>query len=185
MRLNEPRLTPLKEEEMDASIPKAMNEGGTLNIFGTLARNPALLNSWFPFGARVLFQNSLVPRERELVILRVGWLCQSGYEWGQHVVIGRREGIDDADFDRLRQGPEASGWNAREQALLRATDELHTDSFVTDETWSALSDLTDEQKTDLVFTVGQYKLVSMALNTFGVQTDEGYGGLESGGSLPD
>lgn len=181
MRLDRPRLTPLAAEEMDASIPKALDSMGVLNIFGTLARNPALLKSWFPFGAHVLFENSLTPRERELVILRVGWLSQSGYEWGQHVVIGRREGLDEADFDRLRKGPSAAGWIDREAALLRAADELHGDAFVSDATWSALSWLSDEQKLDFVFTVGQYMLVSMALNTLGVQPDEGYGGLESGG----
>jgi hypothetical protein len=30
---------------------------------------------------------------------------------------------------------------------------------------------------DLVFTVGQYTLVSMALNTFGVQLDDGIEGF--------
>ena len=30
---------------------------------------------------------------------------------------------------------------------------------------------------DLVFTVGQYNLVSMALNSFGVQLDEGLEGF--------
>jgi 4-carboxymuconolactone decarboxylase len=182
MRLNEPRLTPLKEEEMDESIPKAVNSGGTLNIFGTLARHPKLVNSWFPFGTHVLYQNSLPARERELVILRVGWLSRAGYEWGQHVLIGRREGLEEADFDRLRRGPDAEGWSAHDRALLCATDELHGDAFVKDETWADLAWLSDEQKLDLVFTVGEYMLVSMALNTFGVQLDEGCGGLESGGS---
>jgi 4-carboxymuconolactone decarboxylase len=182
MRLAQPRLTPLTDEEMDESIPKAGNCGPTLNIFATLARHPKLVNSWFPFGAHVLYQNTLPPRERELIILRVGWLSQSGYEWGQHVNIGRGEGLEEADFDRLREGPNAEGWSAEDRSLLRATDELHGDAFVTDDTWASLEWLSDEQKMDLVFTVGEYMLVSMALNTFGVQTDEGCGGLDSGGS---
>ena len=180
MRLDEPRLQPLSADEMDETLPESKLEGPTLNIFGTLARHPALLKSWFPFGAHVLFENTLSPREREIVILRVGWLSQSGYEWGQHVVIGRREGLDDADFERIRQGPDADGWSEVERSLLRATDELHGDAFVSDATWQSLSALSDEQKLDLVFTVGQYMLVSMALNTLGVQPDEGYGGLDSG-----
>jgi 4-carboxymuconolactone decarboxylase len=182
MRLDKPRLQPLSDEEMDATLPEAKLGGPTLNIFGTLARHPKLLKAWFPFGNHVLFENSLTPREREIVILRVGWLSRSGYEWGQHVVIGRREGLDDADFDRIREGPDAEGWSDTERALLRATDELHGDAFVSDATWQSLGPLPDEQRLDLVFTVGQYMLVSMALNTLGVQIDEGYGGLESGGT---
>ena len=38
-----------------------------------------------------------------------------------------------------------------------------------------------QQLMDLVFTVGQYNLVSMALNSFGVQLDEGIGGWDISG----
>jgi hypothetical protein len=49
---------------------------------------------------------------------------------------------------------------------------------VDDETWAALAQrYTVEQLMDVVFAVGQYTLVSMALNSFGVQLDEGVGGF--------
>ena len=61
-----------------------------------------------------------------------------------------------------------------DRAVLRAADELHADSFVTDTTWQALAEHYDtRQLMDLVFTVGQYTLVSMALNTLGVQLEPG------------
>ncbi len=45
-------------------------------------------------------------------------------------------------------------------------------------TWKALCERYDtHQLMDLVFTVGQYNLVSMALNTLGVQLDEGIEGF--------
>jgi 4-carboxymuconolactone decarboxylase len=108
------------------------------------------------------------------VILRIGWLCGSDYEWGQHVVIARDCGISNEEIDRIAAGPDAAGWNELEQALLRATDELHADACISDETWATLSDHYDVQQCmDLVFTVGQYNLVSMALNSFGVQPEPG------------
>ena len=62
--------------------------------------------------------------------------------------------------------------------LLRAADELHRDSRIGDATWSALSaHYETQQLMDLVFTVGQYTLVSMVLNSFGVQLDEGITGF--------
>ena len=71
-------------------------------------------------------------------------------------------------------GPDAAEWSDDDRALLRATDELMTDQFVSDATWNALAGRwTVQQCMDLVFTVGQYCLVSMALNSFGVQIDEG------------
>lgn len=57
---------------------------------------------------------------------------------------------------------------------MRATDELDADAFITDATWKGLAEFySTEQLLDIVFTVGQYNLVSMALNTCGVQLDEG------------
>jgi 4-carboxymuconolactone decarboxylase len=62
--------------------------------------------------------------------------------------------------------------------LLKAVDELHNDSFISDETWNALTQTYDtKQMMDLVFAVGQYNLVSMALNSFGVQLDPGLEGF--------
>jgi hypothetical protein len=45
---------------------------------------------------------------------------------------------------------------------------------VRDETWRALAERYDEkQLLDTVFTVGQYNLVSWALNSLGVELDQG------------
>ena len=58
--------------------------------------------------------------------------------------------------------------------LLRAADELHDDQFITDATWKELrSHFTEKQCMDVVFTAAQYTQVSMLLNTFGVQLDDG------------
>nr|HMP63814.1 carboxymuconolactone decarboxylase family protein [Phenylobacterium sp.] len=118
--------------------------------------------------------NGLPAREREIVILRIGFLCRSGYEWTQHVPIGKQAGLTDEEVARIKLGADAPGWSAADGALIRATDELHHDQFITEPTWQALSEhFSDKQKMDLVFTAGQYTQVSMMLNSFGVQLDEG------------
>jgi len=183
MRLAKPRIEPLPEAQWDEEVrgllePARRTMGGVLNIQATLARHPKLLKRWNVFGNHVLFKSMLPDRDREILILRIGWLCRSGYEWGQHVIIGRRAGLSDGDIERIRKGAEAPGWSPFESALVRAADELHEDAFVSDETWQALAARYDtRQLMDVVFTVGQYNLVSMALNTFGVQLDEGVEGF--------
>ncbi len=181
MRLETPRIRALAPEEWDAEVKDAFaslgsgaNPMGALNIFRTLANHPKLAKRWLVFGNHVLGKNTLPPREREIVILRIGWLCRSEYEWSQHVVIGKREGLSDEEIARIGVGPDAPGWSDLERALLRATDELKKDAFVSDATWRELGrSLNTQQLMDLVFTVGQYNLVSMALNSFGVQLDPG------------
>ena len=84
--------------------------------------------------------STLAPRERELLILRIGWLCQAEYEWGQHVIFGKGAGLTDEEIARIKEGPDAKGWSPFDAALLRAADELHADAFISDATWAALSE---------------------------------------------
>jgi alkylhydroperoxidase family enzyme len=187
-RLQSPRIAPLSDEQMDPETRALLGAAGAgvaggrvLNIFRTLAVHPKLLKRWLVFGSHVLGKSTLPPRERELAILRVGWLCRSEYEWGQHVAIGRASGLSDDEIARIGAGPDAPGWSERDRALLRAADELVGDHFLSDATWRALSaSWRTEQIVDLVFAVGQYTLVSMALNSFGVQLDPGVAGFPEG-----
>ena len=145
-----------------------------LNIFATMARLPRALTAFLAWGGYVLSRrNSLPPRERELAILRTGFQCRAGYEWTQHVPIGRAGGLSEAEIERIKTGPDAPEWSPLDAAILRACDELVADQFITAATWDALSELGDTGRADLVFTVGQYTQVSMILNSFGVQLDPG------------
>ena len=149
-------------------------DGSTLNIFATLAHHPRLLKRWMVFAAHVMSKNTLSPRHRELLILRVGVLCQAPYEFGQHVVIAERCDITAAEIDQVRIGPSHPAWTPFEAALVSAVDELHEHSRILDDTWAALAQAyTVEQMLDVVFTVGQYHLVSFALNSCGVELDDG------------
>jgi len=174
MRLEKPRVEPLPVKELDPEIREMFGDGPVLNIFRTLAQHPKLMKRWLVFGNHVLAKSTLGARERELVILRTGWNCRAEYEWAQHVAIAKQSGVSDEEIRRIAEGPDAEGWDARDRALLRAADELHGDQFVSDATWQQLSEHYDTQALmDLVFAVGQYTLVSMALNSLGVQLEEG------------
>jgi alkylhydroperoxidase family enzyme len=178
MRLEKPRVHPLSDDEIDSNIRARFGGGKIINIFRTLAHHPKLMTRWLVFGNHVLAKNSLSARDRELAILRVGWLCQAEYEWAQHAEIALGSDISQAEIERVTQGPDADGWNDKEVALLRGADELVGDAFISDETWTTLSSFYNtKQLMDFVFTVGQYNLVSMALNTLGVQLEEGMTGF--------
>ncbi len=183
MRLDKPRIPALGEDEWSDDAREVMKpfveQGRVYNIFRTLANHPDLAKRWMVFANHVLGKSTIPVREREILILRIGWLCRSGYEWGQHVLIGRDCGLTDDEIRAIQKGPDAPGWSAADRALLQATDELHADAHVSDATWAALSERWDtRQLMDIVFTVGQYNLVSMALNSFGVQADDGLPGFD-------
>ncbi|MBA7662399.1 hypothetical protein ES703_70428 [subsurface metagenome] len=72
------------------------------------------------------------------------------------------------------EGPDSEGWDPFDVTLLRAVDELFIDAFITEETWKVLSEkYNTNQLMDLIFTVGYYNMLAMALNSFGVQQEEG------------
>lgn len=182
MRLTRPRIAPLDPAQADPETREQLAKlsaggiggGRVLNIFATLAHHPELMRRWLVFGNHILGKSTLPARERELAILRVGYLCKSEYEWGQHVLIARRCDISDEEIARVAAGPDAAGWSAADAAVIRAADELHADQMIEDGTWAALSrSWNPQQLMDLVFTIGQYHLVAMALNTLGVQRDPG------------
>lgn len=182
MRLSKPRIQPLEEPDWDDELRGRLdphgNPDGVLNVMKTMARYKKLFTRWQVFANHVLFKSSMPTREKEILILRIGWLCRSEYEWGQHTLIGKDAGLTDEEIERIAKGPDAPGWSDVDRLLLVATDELHADAFMSDETWNALSEhFGVEQMMDIVFAVGQYNLVSMALNTFGVQLDEGVSGF--------
>jgi len=181
-----PRIPPLEpkdwsEEQSDALgmdikelQSKIGHEDKVFNILKTLVRYPDLLKAWVGFANHIMFGSSLAPRDREIAILRIGWLCQSGYEFGQHILMGQEAGLNDDEIRAIAEGPNTGSWSAAEQALIKATDELHNDAFVSDATFADLqTHFSEQQILDIVFTVGQYNMVSMALNTAGVQLDEG------------
>jgi len=138
----------------------------------TLARHPDLARAFLAFNRHLLFESTLPPRTRELLILRTAAICGSEFERVQHEIIARREGIDDAEIARTVEGPDAAGWSSADEALMRATDELLGTWSVSDSTWAQLATaLDDRQLMDLVFTVGSYALLAAAFNAFGVRPD--------------
>ncbi len=174
-----PRLAPITEptpevEELYAKGGLRDPQGKTLNIFATLAHHPALMRRWMVFATHVLSKSTLTPRDRELVILRIGARCHSQYEFSQHAIIARRSDITDEEIEATKQALDAHAWSTKDAALLRAADELHDDALVSDATWATLTaELSVEQVLDVIFAVGNYNLVSMVLNSTGVQLDEG------------
>jgi 4-carboxymuconolactone decarboxylase len=173
-----PRLSPVTDPtpevlELYARGGLTAPDGAPLNIFATLANHPALLKRWMVFAAHVLSKSSLSPRVRELAILRTGWNCASVYEFSQHAQIALSCDITADEVQRTKL-PVDDRWGELDAAILRAADDLHHENRISDRTWTALSGhLTPEQLIDLVFAIGQYHTVAYALNSFGVELDEG------------
>lgn len=166
-------VVPRREPPLKAARVEPL-EGTGLAIARTFARYPKLAE---PRSLNTNYVNrvsKLSPRHREILILRMGWNCESEYEWAQHVgSVGRARdyGLDPV---RVAQGPDAPGWDPFEAMLLRAADELHRDAVVSARTWTALASRFDATMImNVVITASNYRMVSTALNALGVQLEPG------------
>ena len=114
MRMTTPRIQPLADDQWDddarSLLAPLAQSGRVLNIFRTLANHSSLARRWMVFANHILGKSTLSEQARELVILRIGYLCQSGYEWGQHVVIARRVGMTDEEILFSKSGPETRAY---------------------------------------------------------------------------
>jgi 4-carboxymuconolactone decarboxylase len=173
------RVPPLPEDQWDDAVDHALsgllpaerrNPEAAGNLLATLVRHPKLTRAFLRFNNHLLFSSTLPARLRELAVLRVAHLHGSEYEWCHHVRMGREAGLTDDVIDGIQRG-EAS--EELDQAILRAVDELQDKSVISDATWATLSERLDErQRMDLVFTIGCYGALAMAINTFGVEPDQ-------------
>jgi alkylhydroperoxidase family enzyme len=183
MRLSDPRIAPLSEEDLTEEqaeiIAPTLARGGTpATVIMTLMRHMPLFTNLNVLGRHIMSGSSLSPRQREILIMRVGWNTQCEYQWGQHVLMSESAGLDADDHERIKQGP-AAGWDEPESALLAAVDELVADTMISDATWATLErHLKMEQLIDMIFTVGHYNMVAMALNAIGVQRETGIPGFD-------
>ena len=86
------------------------------------------------------------------------------------------KGLDRLPRDRYQVG---SGIGDPDAILVRSVDELHYDAIISDPTWNTLARrFNTHQMMDIVFTVGAYKMLAMALNSFGTQLDRDMSGFQ-------
>lgn len=171
-----PRVAPLAQEELcDAAWDVILRmrrltsyplDAPAEPFFTTFGRHPALFDGFMRLGFAIMAETAIPPREKELVILRTGWLCNAPFQWGEHVAKGRISGLGDDEIERVKEGSAAKGWSAKDRALLSAVEELHADAMIADATWAALTQWLDErQLIELPVLVGQYHMTAFLQNS--------------------
>jgi 4-carboxymuconolactone decarboxylase len=146
-------------------------------VFGLMLRHPGLFRCQMDMGVQ-LFKGELSPRDRELAVLRVGWLCRAPFEWGEHVDLAKRVGVNGEEIERVTQGSSAPGWSAHERAILKAVEELLANQMIADDTWNQLAETwTERQLLEFPMLVGQYYATALQQNSLRVRLAANNGGL--------
>lgn len=175
--MSHPRIEPLPSDAAhrsaeDARIADVMAD---LNVFRVLLRHPQLARSVDRMLAQLLWRNTLDARLRELVIMRVGWLTGSVYEWTQHWRVAMQLGVEPDDLLGVRDWERYDAFGLTERAVLAATDETVRDGKVSDETWAACVGALDDEHAllELVAAIGWWRMIASVLETLRVPLEDG------------
>lgn len=174
--------TPEQQQLIESARPPAeiqrQKGGDDTEWVEIMARHPVLFAAHMQFAQKFMAGGALSPRDRELAVLRLAWVSGAPFEWGGHVAIAKACGVSSDEVADVIEGAEAQGWSLHESALLRAAEELHADTMISDGTWADLSaGLDDRQLIELVMLIGHYKTVAYYQNALRLRLPEGNEGL--------
>lgn len=174
-----PRILPLDNDEIGGEAKEIVrrirasagaSETATVPEYMRIVlKHPAIFRCQMEMGTAI-FRGQIPPRERELAVLRVGWLCRAPYEWGEHVDLGKRFGLSSEEIERVTAGSSAVGWGEHERAILRGVEELIADQALSDSTWDILArSWSEAQMIEFTMMVGQYVATAYVQNSLRVR----------------
>jgi len=115
-------LSPRLVEEMRKRV--APDRG---NVWKMLMWSPGMAEALIDFNDAVRYKTSLSDSLRELIILRVGHLCEADYEIHHHNRIAREIGISEELIAAPKVGASAPGLDTTQRLALSLTDDLVKD----------------------------------------------------------
>ena len=174
MHTTVPRIQPIPPGEFTPEQSKLARVGTgreNLNLVRTMVNHPGVYDKFISFAEELVFNSHLSVRDREILILKTLALCGGEYEAPIHDAVAKKIGLSEDEVAAARG--DGVGLPAGEQALVRAADELVHHHFVADTTWAVLAErYSTLQLMELVFIVGNYAMLVMATNSFGVQPEK-------------
>jgi alkylhydroperoxidase family enzyme len=168
----------------EAGVPDYMAE---LAIFQVLLNHPKLACALNDLLATMLWRGMLDRRLRELVIMRIGWLTASDYEWTQHWRVAQGLGVSAEDLLGVRDWQAYQAFGPAERAVLAATDDVVRDGAVSAESWAACQrELGADPAVlvELVTAIGAWRMVASILHSLQVPLEDGLASWPPDGKAP-
>ncbi len=165
-------MNPLPVAQWDKRLQHVIDDmgGRPLNIHALMANHPHLLAAWWDLRMYLVNGGDLDQRQCELAILRIAVHLENWYEWGSHVVRGLDSGLSQDEIDRVLAND--GEWDADDEALLAAVDDIVTQNRLNEATMQLLAPhFTDRQVLDLMHLHGMYRTIACLVETYGLELD--------------
>jgi len=151
----------------------AAQRGSVLHLYRMLLHSLPVAEGWLRYLTAIRHECTLPGALRELVIMRVARLNGAPYEAEQHAPIALREGLTQAQLDRLDDWQASDLFDARQRAVLALTDAMTRDVHVPDAVFAAASaELDGRTLVEAVATIAAYNMVSRFLEAFQISSQD-------------
>jgi alkylhydroperoxidase family enzyme len=107
--------------------------------FRVMANNPGVARVAYNQLIQLLENNKLDTRLRELMIMRIGWVTGSAYEWTQHWRVATTAGISPEDILAVRDWRNSERLTQADKAILAATDECLAGNSISNAAWTEVA----------------------------------------------
>ena len=145
----------------------------TLNVVRMAMHTPEVL--WArqrDLSIAAVFDTTIDPRLREVLILRVGALSNSAYELHHHRSIARQLGMDDAVIQAIEIGDYAA-LDEEARVVAQFTSELVVDVSPSDATLAAARALfSDALIFEMIAIIGVYMMTARVIGVGGCEIDD-------------
>lgn len=143
------------------------------NVWKMLMWSPGMAEPFIDFNDAVRYKTALSDSLRELIILRVGHLCDAAYEIHHHTRISREIGMSEELIAAPQLGANAPGLDATQRLALSLTDDLVKDRKASDTNLAqAIKEFGESGLNEIIMLVGCYVLACMLLRTWGVDIEQ-------------
>ena len=143
--------------------------------FRVLANNPGVAQVAYSQLIQLLENNKLDTRLRELMIMRIGWVTGSAYEWTQHWRVATTAGIPPEDILAVRDWRNSERLTPADKAILGATDECLEGKSISDAAWAeVVTHVSDPgQQVEFIIAMGNWMMFSLLFRNLHIPLAEG------------
>ena len=174
MSLRVPMITPERARELGEAmgLPARRTQS---EAFRVVANNPGVARVAFGQLLQLLENNKFDTRLRELMIMRIGWVTGSAYEWTQHWRVATTAGIPPEDILAVRDWQGSERLSAADKAILAATDECLAGKSISDAAWAAVATHVPDagQQVEFIIAMGNWLMFSMLFRNLRIPLAEG------------
>ena len=143
------------------------------NVWKMLMWSQSMAVPFIDFNDAVRYKLTISDQLRELIILRVGNLCEAAYEVHHHTRIAREVGMSEELIAATKIGASAPGLDATQRLALAITDDLVKDRRVSDANLPrAMETFGPDVLLEIIMLAGCYVIACMFLRTYGVDIEQ-------------